>query len=857
MTQSDPSANAPAATTGAGSGALDPADILRPVNSWFASQGWDAFAFQRETWAAYLNGASGLVHAPTGMGKTYAVWLGPLAEALANPVSSSKAETVPSRLRAIWITPLRALANDTAANLDIAVRGLGLDWKVELRTGDTSSSVRARQRKQLPEALVTTPESLSLLLSYPGCNEQFAGLKVAIIDEWHELLSSKRGVQAELALARLRRLSPRLRTWGLSATLGNLQQAMHVLLGSKHERGRLICGEIPKTTLVETLRPESVERFPWAGHLGLSLLPEVIRSIEQARTTLIFTNVRSQAEIWFQQIMKARPDLIGQVALHHGSLDRDIRSQVENLLREGRVKCVVCTSSLDLGVDFTPVDQVMQIGSPKGIARMMQRAGRSGHQPGAASRIIGVPTNSLELVEFAAAREAAAARRIESRDPIDRPLDVLAQHMVTLACGDGFDAANLLEEVRETHAYAKLTDQEWTWAMDFVSQGGPALTAYPQYARIIHDPEGLHVIASPRLQRLHRMTIGTITSDAAVKVAFTGGATLGTIEESFISRLAPGDRFVFAGRVLELVRFRNLVAHVRKARQASGIIPRWGGGRSPLSTLLSHAIRRKLDEAREGIFNSPEMEVVRPLLELQGQWSRIPKPDEMLVERVKSRDGWHVFFFPFEGRLVHDGLSSLVAHRVASLGPRSMQVTANDYGFELLSPDPIELDEDEWRQAFTTDDLVRDLLACLNTTALARRQFREIARVAGLVFPGFPGQGKTARQLQASTELFYQVFTEFDPGNLLLEQARREVLDRELEVVRLRGTLERIRQSRMVIVDLDHFTPLSFPIWVERIRTQHVTSEKWADRIRRMAMQLEDEASGRSSGKTRRKRAKA
>jgi len=821
--------------------------MLTPIERWFTQRGWSVFDFQRETWQAYLHGKSGLVHAPTGTGKTYAVWLGPVAEAIARDEAKQK------ELRVLWITPLRALANDTAENLRTAAVGLGVPWSIELRHGDTSASVRARQRKQLPHALITTPESLSLLLSYPGCTEQFKNLHCVIVDEWHELLGSKRGVQTELALARLRTLAPSLRTWGLSATLGNLDEAMRVLLGSRSPQGRLICGANPKQTIVETLRPDSIERFPWAGHLGATLLPQVIDSIEQANTTLLFTNVRSQAEIWFQQLMKARPDLIGQIALHHGSLDRDIRSQVETLLRDGRIKCVVCTSSLDLGVDFSPVDQVMQLGSPKGIARMMQRAGRSGHQPGAVSRIIGVPTNAMEFIEFAAAREAAtpvsfpeqqgSTTHIESRDPIDRPLDVLVQHLVTLGCGDGFTIEQLLAEIRGTHAFTKLTDQEWQWCLDFVTHGGASLRAYPQYAKVKPDEHGVFLSASPLITRLHRMTIGTITSDAMVKVMMKR-TTLGHMEESFLSRLNPDDRFVFAGQVLELVRLRNMTADVRKAKGKSGIVPRWGGGRSPLSTLLSRAIRRKLDEARQGEFNSPEMETVRPLLELQGHWSIIPNPDELLIEITRTRDGHHVFIFPFEGRLVHEGLSALVAHRIASQASRSMQITANDYGFELLSPkdQPIELAEDEWRQVFTTNDLVRDLLECLNTSALARRQFRDIARVAGLIFPGFPGQSKTARQLQASSELFFDVFTEFDPGNLLLDQARREVLDRELEVTRLRQTLERIAASEIRIIATERLTPLSFPLWAESIRTHHITSESWHDRVQRMVLQLEEDA---------------
>ena len=840
---------------------------LQPIEDWFASNRWTPFEFQRETWRAYLEGRSGLVHAPTGMGKTLAVWLGPLAEELAEPEPIQNPKSKIQSLKVLWITPLRALANDTLRNLRAAVEGLNIPWRVELRHGDTASSVRLRQRQKPPEALITTPESLSVLLSYPGASELFRNLRCAIVDEWHELLSTKRGVQTELALAHLRTISApqTMRTWGLSATLGNTEQAMQVLLGGgPHGEGVLIRGDAPKEIVVETILPDDIERFPWSGHIGLRLLDRVIEAVERARTTLVFTNVRSAAEIWFQAILKARPDLIGQVALHHGSLDRDIRQQVEQLLRDGRVKCVVCTSSLDLGVDFSPVDQVLQIGSPKGIARMMQRAGRSGHQPGAKSTIIGVPTMALEMIEFAAAREAAGAAppapsgkgrasvQVESREPIDRPLDVLVQHMVTLASGDGFVADRLKDEVRMTHAFAHLSDREWQWCVDFVERGGTALTAYPQYSRIRRDEASdRYVVTSKAIERMHRLSIGTITSDSAMKVAFANGSTLGTIEEGFISRLRPGDRFVFAGRVLELLRTHNMTAFVRPAKQTSGLITRWGGAKAPLSTLLSDAIRRKLDEARRGLFDSIEMQLVRPLLEVQARWSRIPAPDETLVEVTRTREGHHLYVFSFEGRLVNEGLCALVAHRVTQREARSVQVTGNDYGFELQTPKHLHVDEELLREILSTDRLVEDLLTCVNTSALAQRQFREVARIAGLLFPGFPGQPKSVRQLQASSSLFYEVFTQFDPGNLLLDQAKREVLDRELEVARMRRTLERIERSRLVIVHAEHLTPLSFPLWAESLRTQSVTSESWSMRVQRMVVELEAAASADADEKIR------
>jgi ATP-dependent Lhr-like helicase len=656
-------------------------------------------------------------------------------------------------------------------------------------------------------------------------------------------MGTKRGVQTELGLAALRRFAPAARTWGLSATLGNLEEAMQTLLGiDQGIRPRhLVHADLPKSVRLDTILPPRIERFPWAGHIGTRLLSDVIQAIHDARSTLVFTNTRSQAESWFQSILTAAPDLLGEVALHHGSLDRWVRTEVESMLRDGRLRAVVCTSSLDLGVDFTPVEQVIQIGSPKGIARALQRAGRSGHQPGALSRLVGVPTNALEIVEFAAAREAMSTRRVESRPALDRPMDVLVQHLVTRALGGGFDEAALREEVRTTHAYSRLRDEEWSWAMDFVCRGGRALTAYPQYARV-EVRDGRCEVASPRLARLHRMSIGTITSDPSVAVRFHRGGRLGTIEESFVSRLRPGDRFVFAGRVVELVRFRDMTATVRASSGVRGTIPRWMGGKSPLSSQLAAAVRRKLDEGRRGAAAEREMQLVAPLLELQAAWSIVPGPDELLLEHARSRDGYHVFVFPLEGRLVHEGLGALLAHRLTRRTARSVTVSGNDYGVELLSPTPLPTGAEDWRELLEGEGLLEDLLACVNSSELARRRFRDIARIAGLIFPGYPGQPKALRHLQASSELFYEVFSEFDPGNLLLDQARREVLERELEVKRMRAALERLAEQTLQIVETRPFTPLAFPLWAERMRSQHVSSERWTERIERMAASLEERA---------------
>lgn len=845
------------------------------IQTWFDCKGWTPFPYQLETWSAYLAGQSGLIHAPTGMGKSYAAWLGPLIEwAMENPELQQWAEMASAPLRVLWVTPLRALASDTASTLRAPLAELGLPWTVELRTGDTSAYVKQRQRMRLPSALVTTPESLSLLLSYPETRQQFRTLRCVVVDEWHELLGTKRGVQTELALARLRTWTPELRIWGLSATLGNLDQALNVLLGQDdpqiaqisqikddpqiaqiqqrtvrtdppNPRSILISGEIEKEIRIDTLIPADIERFPWAGHLGAKLLPEVVRRVQGAATTLIFTNTRAQCEIWFQKIIdyvsEHAFELVGAVGLHHGSLDPDLRREVEARLRDGRLRCVVCTSSLDLGVDFAPVEQVIQVGSPKGIARLLQRAGRSGHRPGTASRVHCVPTHAFELVEFAAARDALARREIEARPPVAKPLDVLVQHLVTVALGGGFVQEELWREVRTTYAFRHLTAAEWRWALDFVTFGSAPLRAYQEYARV-SEQQGRYGVGSAQVAKRHRMSIGTITSDGMLNVKFQKGATLGAVEESFAARLKPGDVFVFAGRPLELVRVKEMTVYVRKARQASGITPHWQGGRFPLSTQLADAVRLRLAAADLGVFDTPEMETIRPLLALQLRWSRLPVPGELLIEQTKTRDGHHLFLYPLAGRLVHEGLAALLAYRISRREPRTVSAFATDYGIELRSPTPFDLDEPAWRAALTPYNLLDDVLDCLNQTEMARRQFRDIARIAGLVFSGYPGSQKTTRQLQSSSSVLYDVFSTYDPENELLRQARREVLNQQLDIVRLRQTLEKLEEAKLVQVACRRLTPLAFPIYAEHLRQTEVSTESWEARIQRIVAQLEQEA---------------
>ncbi|HSJ09564.1 MAG TPA: ligase-associated DNA damage response DEXH box helicase, partial [Longimicrobiales bacterium] len=628
------------------------------ARDWFRARGWKPFAFQREVWRAYQDGESGLVHAATGTGKTYAAWLAPLIEFIAerpDDYGMKRGRAAPP-LRVLWVTPLRALAADTSEALRGALAGMEVGWTLDTRTGDTTASARARQNRRLPTALVTTPESLELLLSRPDSLEQLASLRMVVVDEWHELMGTKRGVQVELALARLRRMQPALRTWGLSATIGNLDDAKDTLLGVKPEcASRIVRGVEPKQVVVDALIPPIIERFPWAGHLGTQMLPQVIEAIEEGESAIVFTNTRSQTEIWYQAILAARPDWAGVIALHHGSLERSKRDWVEAGLRSGALRCVVATSSLDLGVDFSPVDRVLQVGSPKGVARLLQRAGRSGHRPGATSRVTCVPTLVLELVEVAAARDGIASGKVESRIGVERPLDLLVQHAITIAVGGGFTSRELLDEVRTTHAYADLLDDEWAWVLDFITHGGAALQAYPEYSRV-ELRDGRYVVDNATIARRHRMSIGTIVSDAEIAVHYVTGARIGKVEESFIARLNPGDRFFFGGRALEFVRVRDMKAWVRKSASTKGAIPRWMGTRMPLSGQLAHMLRLRLEEAARHEYRDVEMQTVKPVLEVQRKWSHIPTSDELLIERVQSREGYHLYVFPFEGRLVHEGL---------------------------------------------------------------------------------------------------------------------------------------------------------------------------------------------------------
>jgi ATP-dependent helicase Lhr and Lhr-like helicase len=803
--------------------------------SWMVSRLWTPFEFQREVWSVVGAGQSGLLHATTGSGKTYAVWLG-LIEHLLQFLPANK----PAPLTVLWITPMRALAADSAAALRAPLADLAPGWTLGLRTGDTPSGERARQDRRWPTVLVTTPESLSLLLARSHAPAELGGVRAVVVDEWHELIGSKRGVQVQLALARLRRWQPGLLVWGMSATLGNLDEALQVLCGPTN--AQLVRGRVDKALAIDTLIPPEPGRYSWAGHLGARMQEPVVRELETASTALVFTNTRSQAEIWYQMLLALRPEWAGQVALHHGSLDKAVREWVEQGLKSGQLKAVVATSSLDLGVDFLPVERVLQIGSAKGVARLLQRAGRSGHAPGRPSRITLVPTNTLELVEAAAVREAALAGRVESRRSPEQPLDVLVQHLVTVALGGGFRPDDLFDEVRSAFAYRELSRDSFDWTLAFCERGGESLNAYPDYHRIQPDEAGVYRVPdTPQgraTARRHRLGVGTIVSDASLQVKYMNGGRIGSIEEGFIARLRKGDCFVFAGRLLEFIRVHEMTAWVKKAEKTKGAVPSWQGGKMPLSTELADAVLMQMALAAEGRFDSPEMQAARPMLDTQARVSRLPRPGELLVEHMQSREGHHLYLYPFAGRHVHLGLAGLLAWRLAREQPNTFSLSVNDYGLELLSSEPVDLTRLLDRSVFAAADLLEHVLASLNAGELAQRRFREIARVAGLVFSGYPGAPKSLKQLQASSGLFFEVFRKYDPGNLLLGQAEREVLSQELDIDRLRSCLQGMATQSLHSVALERPSPMSLPLMVERLR-ERLSTEQLSARLDKLLRELD------------------
>src|SRR6187399_3574110 len=820
------------------------------IVEWLSSKDRRPFLFQEQSWQHIINGQSGLVNAPTGCGKTYSVFLGAVIDFINHHPDDYK-KRKNSGLQLLWITPLRALATDIGRAMEEVIAALGINWKVGIRNGDTSTTERAKQKKQMPEVLIITPESLHLLIGQKGYAEIFSSLKIIAVDEWHELLGSKRGVQVELAVSRiigvrssavtsnLKSQTSNISVWGISATIGNLEEASEVLLSSLKKKGVMVKAEMKKQIEVESIFPDEIEKYPWAGHLGIKLIHKVLPIIHESKTTLIFINTRGMSEIWYQQLLNASPDLAGVIALHHGSVERELREWVEENLHTGKLKAVVCTASLDLGVDFRPVETVIQVGSPKGVARFLQRAGRSGHQPDAVSKIYFLPTHSLELIEAAALKSAIKEELIESRVPMLLCYDVLMQWLCTLAISDGFVADEIFEEIRSTYCYREISEDEWRQILHNLTSGGNALQQYDEYKKV-EVIDGMYRVTSRRIAMRHRLHIGTIVSEPMMKVQLLHGGFIGVIEEWFISRLTPGEVFSLAGRKLEYVSSKDMTAYVRRSTAKKSIVPSWQGGRMPLSANLGKKLRETLDEVT-GCWmldtGNKELSALQPLFELQQELSHLPKANELLIEQIETDEGHHLFVYPFEGRLVHEAMAAILAYRISRITPITFSFAMNDYGFELLSDQPIPLDDSNVYELFSPENLFEDVQRSVNSTEMAKRKFRDIATIGGLIFQGMPGERKKARHLQASASLLFNVFNEYEPHNLLLRQSYNEVFAQQMEETRLRDMLNRIQRSKIILTFPNQYTPFCFPIKVDSMR-EDLSSEKLEDRVRKMQAEL-------------------
>ena len=804
---------------------------MNSVEQWFKSQNWEVQAFQKQCWKAYSQGKSGMLHAPTGSGKTYALWGGIVEEI-------SRSKILPKGLHALWITPLRALGVEIQNATQKMISDINPELQVGLRTADTPQSQRTKLLKTPPFGLVTTPESVHVLLGNKEHQKYFKQLRVVVVDEWHELLGSKRGVQVELALVYLRSIIPNLRVWGISATLGNKELAREILLGPT-DNFTVVEAKIQKKIRVHSLLPKTMERFPWRGHLGTQLLPQVLKIIEKNKSTLIFTNTRAQCEIWFHRLLDEAPNLAGSIAMHHGSIDKKIRLWVEESLRNEALKVVVCTSSLDLGVDFSPVENCIQIGSPKGIGRFIQRAGRSGHQPKAESSIYFLPTHAMELIESVALQNGIKTQQIEDRIPYLNCYDVLIQFLMTLAVGAGFEPKKIYAAVTSSFCFQALDQERWQWILNFLIRGSQSLQQYDEYKKLIPDENGLLKAANKNITLRHRLSMGTIVSGNDLKIRYRKGGYLGSIEEWFISKLKPGDTFAFSGKILELIRIHKMEVIVKKSKIKQAKIPAWMGGRMSFSAHLSDLLKKALFEDQNK--TTREFQSLVPVFEQQKKESIVPKPDELLIERFETKEGIHTLFYPFEGYAIHEAMANLMAYRISLISPISFSMSFNDYGFELLSDQAFSPEAFLDNDLFTPEYLFDDLAKSINISEMARRRFRDIALISGLVFQGYPNKPVKSKHLQSGSQLFFEVFKDYEPDNLLYQQAVEETFDHGMERGRMQLVFEELEQKTIVWKNCSQPTPFSFPLITERIRSK-LSSETVEDRIKKMYLKLEKAA---------------
>ncbi len=797
--------------------------LPEPFGSWMAQRGWRPRAHQLALLELARQGRHALLVAPTGGGKTLAGFLPSLVE-LAR-------EGGGGGLHTLYVSPLKALSADVARNLEAPIRETGLRVEVAVRTGDTSAAARARQRKMPPDILLTTPESLALLLSYPDAAERFAGLRAIVLDELHALAESKRGTLLALGLARLETLAPRARRVGLSATVAD-PEALRRYLFSRPEAVELVRGEPGARPIVEILIPQA--RIPWAGHYATHAAPAILDLVRAHRTSLVFVNTRAQAEVLFGLLWRLNEEGL-PIALHHGSLDAQQRRKVEAAMARGALRAVVATSSLDLGIDWGDVDLVVQVGAPKSVSRLLQRIGRANHRLEVPSRAVLVPANRFEVLECLAAREAVLEGALDGGTIAPGGLDVLAQHLLGVACSGPFDADALFAEVRRAAPFATLERAAFDAVLDFVATGGYALARYERYRRLVRGADGLWRLADPRLVRHYRMNVGTIVEAPLVTVRLgPRGRRLGEVEDYFVSTLSPGDTFLFAGRLLEFVGLREDEAIVRVARRRGDpAVPAYAGGKLPLTSALAERVRRMLaDRGRWGELPAP----VREWLDAQARRSTTGQPGELLIETFPRRGREFLVAYPMAGRNAHQTLGMLVTRRMERLGLAPLGFVASDYCLAVWSRRRVERPD----LLFDPDIMGFDLEEWMAESSVLRRSFRQCAVVAGLVERNHPGHRKTGRQVTVSADLIYDVLRKYEPDHVLLRAARTEAAHGMTDIRRLCDLLNAVR-GRIRHLRLPRISPFAVAI-IAGIGKEQVAGEGLDEALEAAVAELVAEA---------------
>ena len=784
-----------------------PGTLPEPFEAWFAARGWTPRPFQRAVLTAAQAGRSALLIAPTGGGKTLAGFL---------PTLVDLAETPRPGLHTLYLSPLKALATDIARNLVPPVTDLNLSLTIQTRTGDTTTKQRHAQRDTPPNLLLTTPESLALLLTQPEAPTVFAPLARIVVDEVHALAGTKRGDMLALCLARLATLAPRSTRIGLSATVAH-PAALRAYIAPDANPASVTLIEEPDATPPELAIMLPAGRLPWGGHMGLYSAPQILACIEAAGVTIVFVNTRAQAELLFQELWKLNADTL-PIALHHGSLEITLRHKVEAAMAEGRLRAVIATASLDLGIDWGGVDQVIQVGAPKGVSRLLQRVGRANHRMDEASRALLVPANRFEVLECEAAIQGVAAHELDGDPPRPGGLDVLAQHLLGLACAAPYHPDTAYAEITAAAPYAMLTRKTFDDVLTYVENGGYALAAYERYQKLFRDSEGLVHVRNARIARQHRMNIGTIVEAPVLKVRLgkgRGGFVLGEIEEYFCNMLRPGDTFMFAGRLLTFQALRETVCEVTDGGTGDPMVPAYAGGRLPLTTNLAHRVRAMLhDPATWSAFPEPVQEWLR----LQKFRSQLPGPDNLLVEVFPRGDRFYLVAYCFEGRNAHQTLGMLLTKRMERAGHVPLGFVATDYVLGIWSAHRA----DDIDDLFSPDMLGDDLEAWMAESSMLRRTFRNVAVISGLIERQLPGAQKNRRQVTINSDLIYDVLRRHQPDHILLRATRADAAGGLTDIARIAAMLDRI-QGNITTIQLDRVSPLAVPILLEigreRVRT--------------------------------------